>query len=477
MRNDHAMAIVCDLALCMGREVTLDALLTKVLQRFMFHCDCPVGAIFQPVSPGSYRIIKAIGDEQLSTHIAPLVLPDWVCTGQPCFLHDTIIPLPGAQTYHFAYRFRIEGEFLLLLLSPQTQPPEASLSKLLSPVLANLARAIRLCQDSEQLAQRQQAELVDMQHLNESLLNTLPIPVCYKDTERRLINCNAAFIEQTGLSKADLIGKRVEDIVPAELAQTQIQWDLEVLANKQPLRVEYTLTDQQQQSHQMLNFKDVYYDHQGKVAGLIGVLVDITHIKESEQHLRSLLFQTITALASAIEHKDPMTAGHQRSVHDLALAIGQQLKLPPDQLEGLSLAAMIHDIGLLQVPTEILTRPRQLRPVEFELVKLHAQTGFTILQHIDFPWPIATMVQQHHENIDGSGYPLGLQGEAICLEAKIIRVADSLVAMTAHRPFRRAMTLPDACAELTRYAGTRYDEQVVNACLDVCLAGYRVTTE
>ncbi|MGL5092465.1 MAG: HD-GYP domain-containing protein [Aeromonas sobria] len=148
------------------------------------------------------------------------------------------------------------------------------------------------------------------------------------------------------------------------------------------------------------------------------------------------------------------------------------MQLRQDQLDGLGLAAMVHNIGLLQTPTEIITRPRELRPLEFELIKQHPQAGHDILTQIDFPWPIATIVLQHHENLDGSGYPMGLTGNAITLEARIIRVADSLIAMTAHRPFRRAMPLSDAFAELTRYAGIRYDEQVVNTCIQLWQTGY-----
>lgn len=476
MNNDHAMAIVCDLALCIGREVTLDALLTKVLQRFLFHCTCPVGLVLQQLPQGEYKIVKAIGDEQLiQQHGQPLVLPAWVSGGEQCTLHGPI-PLPGSRPYPFAYRLRIEGGYLMLLLSPRAEQEGEQLCHLFSPILGNLARAIQLCRDSEQLALRQQAELVDMQRFNESLLKAIPIPVFYKDVEGRFISCNPTFTQITGISKAELLGKRVDEILPPEMADEYSQRDMEVLRSKQPQYFEHSLLDRSGHRYQVLNFKDLFYDHQGKVAGIIGALVDITHIKESEQHQRTLLFQTIAALSSAIAHKDPGTAGHERRVHDLALAIGQHLQLPQEQLDGLGLAAMVHNIGLLQIPAEILTRPRELRPVEFELIKLHPQAGSDILQQIDFPWPIATIVQQHHENMDGSGYPQGLQSDAICLEARIIRVADSLAAMTAHRPFRRAMSLTDAFAQLARYAGVHYDEQVVNACLAVWQAGYRFTT-
>ncbi|WP_421275104.1 HD domain-containing phosphohydrolase [Aeromonas veronii] len=475
MNNDHAMAIVCDLALCIGREVTLDALLTKVVQRFMFHCATPVGVVLQQQREG-YELLKVIGDDQLSRHSGSLLsLPAWIVEGDQCALQTTL-PLPGGRPYHFAYRLRVDGGYLILLLAPQPQQHTVPVCHLFSPVLGNLARAIQLCKDSEQLARRQQAELVDMQRLNESLLKAIPIPVFYKDVEGRFLSCNPAFTQVTGISKAELQGKRVDEILPPEMADEYTQRDMEVLRSRQPQYFEHTLFDRSGHRYQVLNFKDLFYDHQGEVAGIIGALVDITHIKESEERQRTLLFQTIAALSSAIAHKDPVTAGHERRVHDLALAIGQQLQLPQEQLDGLGLAAMVHNIGLLQIPAEILTRPRELRPVEFELIKQHPDTGREILQQIDFPWPITTIVMQHHENLDGSGYPQGLQGDAISLEARIIRVADSLAAMTAHRPFRRALSLTDAFAELTRYAGVHYDEQVVDACFAVWQAGYRFTT-
>ncbi|QXB28541.1 MULTISPECIES: HD domain-containing phosphohydrolase [Aeromonas] len=475
MNNDHAMAIVCDLALCIGREVTLDALLTKVLQRFMFHCATPVGVVLQQQREG-YELLKVIGDDQLSRHCGSrLSLPTWVGEGDQCALQTTV-PLPGGRPYHFAYRLRVDGGYLILLLAPHPQQHTVPVCHLFSPVLGNLARAIQLCKDSEQLARRQQAELVDMQRLNESLLKAIPIPVFYKDVEGRFISCNPAFTQVTGISRTDLQGKRVDEILPPEMADEYTQRDMEVLRSRQPQYFEHTLFDRSGHRYQVLNFKDLFYDHQGEVAGIIGALVDITHIKESEQRQRTLLFQTIAALSSAIAHKDPVTAGHERRVHDLALAIGQQLQLPQEQLDGLGLAAMVHNIGLLQIPAEILTRPRELRQVEFELIKQHPETGREILQQIDFPWPITTIVQQHHENMDGSGYPQGLQGDAISLEARIIRVADSLAAMTAHRPFRRALPLTEAFAELTRYAGVHYDERVVDACFAVWQAGYRFTT-
>lgn len=286
MNNDHAMAIVCDLALCIGREVTLDALLTKVLQRFLFHCACPVGLVLQQLPQGEYKIIKAIGDEQLLRHQGePLALPHWVSDGEQCILRAAL-PLPGSRPYPFAYRLRIEGGYLMLLLSPNAEQQGEQLCHLFSPILGNLARAIQLCRDSEQLALRQQAELVDMQRFNESLLKAIPIPVFYKDVEGRFISCNPTFTQITGISKTELQGKRVDEILPPEMADEYTQRDLEVLRSRQPQYFEHTLFDRSGHRYQVLNFKDLFYDHQGEVAGIIGALVDITHIKESEQQQR-----------------------------------------------------------------------------------------------------------------------------------------------------------------------------------------------
>ncbi|MGY3877372.1 HD-GYP domain-containing protein [Aeromonas enteropelogenes] len=475
MNKDHAMAIVCDLALCIGREVTLDALLTKVLQRFMYHCGTPVGMVLEHDEAG-YRLLKVIGDDALNRQCgSSLPLPSWLDEGDECILPHPL-PLPGRRVYHHVYRLKVEGGYLILLLSLQQEPAHA-ICQLFNPVLGNLARAIQLCKDSEQLALRQQAELQDLQHFNQSLLKAIPIPVFYQDVEGHFLGCNPAFSQLSGISKSDLLGQRAEDLLPKNLTRAYLAKDAELLRNRQPQRIELKLPNVHGRYYEMICFKDLFYDHQGAIAGMIGALVDITLLKESEQHQRDLLFQTISALSSAITHKERNSAGHELRVHDLALAIGQAMLLSQDRLDGLGLAAMVHNIGLLQIPSELITRPRELRPVEFALIKQHPQAGYEILKQIDFPWPIATIVLQHHENLDGSGYPNGLTESAICLEARIIRVADSLMAMTAHRPFRRAMPLSDAFAELTRYAGIHYDESVVNVCLSLWQSGYGFTPQ
>ncbi|GAB2179803.1 hypothetical protein DLREEDagrD3_00260 [Denitratisoma sp. agr-D3] len=183
--------------------------------------------------------------------------------------------------------------------------------------------------------------------------------------------------------------------------------------------------------------------------------------------LRHTLKQSIASLSSAMMHRDPTTAGHERRVADLAVAVGRELGLDESRLEGLQLAALVHDVGQIQVPAEILTRPRRLLPQEFDLIKHHCDAGNEILKDVQFIWPIAEVISQHHENVDGSGYPRGLKADQIRLEAKILRVCDSLEAMLSHRPFRRAYDLAYAMDQLRAFSGSHYDPTVVATCIRV----------
>jgi putative nucleotidyltransferase with HDIG domain len=162
--------------------------------------------------------------------------------------------------------------------------------------------------------------------------------------------------------------------------------------------------------------------------------------------------------------RDPYTAGHQERVTQLACAIGQELGLSEDRLEGLRVAGILHDVGKVSVPAEILSKPTILTPTEFGLVKIHPESGYEILRAIHFPWPVADIVLQHHERMDGSGYPKGLRGDAILLEARILGVADVVEAIVSHRPYRPARPMAAAVEDVVRAAGTLYDKEVVTAC-------------
>ena len=191
-------------------------------------------------------------------------------------------------------------------------------------------------------------------------------------------------------------------------------------------------------------------------------------LQQNQQHLVQLqdsLEDTVRAIASIVEMRDPYTAGHQIRVADLAIAIARQMGLSAEQIHGVHLAGVVHDLGKIKIPAEILSKPGRITDIEHSLIKTHSQAGYDILKGIDFPWPIAQMVLQHHERLDGFGYPQGLKGDAILLEARILSVADVVEAMSSHRPYRPGLGVEAALAEITRQRGSHFEPAVVDACL------------
>ncbi|MGB2906308.1 MAG: HD domain-containing phosphohydrolase [Candidatus Aminicenantaceae bacterium] len=215
-------------------------------------------------------------------------------------------------------------------------------------------------------------------------------------------------------------------------------------------------------------------EESGEISGIVLAFSDITRsklaegeLKKSWEQQRSAMEGTVQAMAYTIETRDPYTAGHQRRVTKLACAIAEEMKLSENQMEGVRLAGGLHDLGKIYVPAEILAKPGKLSPVEYNIIQTHPQVGYDILKSIEFPWPIADFVLQHHERLDGSGYPNGLKGDGISMEARILAVADVIEAMASHRPYRAALTIETALDEIQGNQGSKYDSQVVDACLKV----------
>ena len=187
--------------------------------------------------------------------------------------------------------------------------------------------------------------------------------------------------------------------------------------------------------------------------------------EEYARQLEKAMLDTVNAISAMVEHRDPYTAGHQRRVGEIAAAIAAELNHSEDYQRGLRVAGTLHDVGKVGVSTDILTKPARLTDGEYELVKRHSESGYQILKGIDFPWPVAKTVRQHHERMDGSGYPLGLRGEEILLQARIIAVADVVESMATHRPYRDALGIDTALDEIESNAGRLYDTEVAEACL------------
>jgi HD-GYP domain-containing protein (c-di-GMP phosphodiesterase class II) len=212
-------------------------------------------------------------------------------------------------------------------------------------------------------------------------------------------------------------------------------------------------------------------DYNGRPA-VMGALLDITERKRVEEKLQKTLDSlrkavgvTIQVMASAVEARDPYTSGHQIRSADLARAIAMEMGLPQDKIDGIRMAGSIHDIGKLSIPAEILSKPTKLSEIEFSLIKEHARKGYEMLKDVESPWPLAEIVHQHHERMDGSGYPRNLKGDDILIEARILTVADVVEAMASHRPYRPGLGIDAALNEIEKNRGTLYDGAVADACL------------
>lgn len=246
----------------------------------------------------------------------------------------------------------------------------------------------------------------------------------------------------------------------------------EALDKRTEYRLEHELLLPDGTTRSVESVGEVFRDAVGRPVRMLGTVRDITECKglerermEHAERLQRAMLQTVEAVATTVEKRDPYTAGHQRRVAALAVAIARELSLPSDQIAGLRLGALIHDIGKIALPTEILNRPGTLTWMERELIKSHPQVGYEIVKDAEFRWPIAQMVLQHHERMDGQGYPQGLQGEAICQEARILAVADVVESIASHRPYRPMLGIDFALQEIASHRGTRYDPVVVDACL------------
>ena len=230
----------------------------------------------------------------------------------------------------------------------------------------------------------------------------------------------------------------------------------------------------------IVKIKGVPIFEEGIYSGAVLLLNDNTESILAEEKLRRSLTMLqkatediIKAMSFTSEIRDPYTAGHQKKVCELAITIGKELNITEEQLQGVKFAAMIHDIGKISVPADILSKPGKIGINEFEVVKGHSQTGYELLNKINFPWPISDIVHQHHERLDGSGYPNGLKENDILLEAKIIAVADTVEAMTAHRPYRPALGIDKAIDEINTNRGKYFDPNVVDACIKIFNNGFQ----
>ena len=287
------------------------------------------------------------------------------------------------------------------------------------------------------------------------------------DQEGHILQCNQAMADRVGKPFPEILGRRCWEVVHGTIGPID---DCPMVRMRQSRQREESVL---QVGEKWLKVTvDPILDAAGKLTGAVHLIADITRIKRAEaevQHslekLKKALDGTVLAVAKTVEMRDPYTAGHQRQVAQLAAAIAQEMGFSAARVEGMRVLGCLHDIGKIAIPAEILSKPGRLSPMEFTLIKDHPRVGYEIIKDIDFPFPLAEGILQHHERLNGSGYPQGISGPDIILEARILGVADVVEAMASHRPYRKSLGIDPALEEISRNRGILYDPEVVDICL------------
>jgi PAS domain S-box-containing protein/putative nucleotidyltransferase with HDIG domain len=307
----------------------------------------------------------------------------------------------------------------------------------------------------------------------ENIMNLAPVIIARADLKMNVQYVNKKFEEVTGYSADEIVGKYWPSLGGVGIKDTRVMLRRVVQRlmgrPSRPLQVKIQRKDGKW--IYVLGIGDLIHEN-GRPVGVHVIAQDVTdrivaekEARYSATRLQKALEGIIQAMAVTVEMRDPYTAGHQRRVATLAYAIAKEIGLPKDQIIGIELAGLIHDLGKIRVPSEILTYPDTLSEAEFNIIRAHPEAGYDILKNIDFPWPVAQVVLQHHERMNGSGYPKGLSGEEIMLEARIIAVADVVEAIASHRPYRQALGIDKALQEISENKGILYDPLVVDTCL------------
>jgi PAS domain S-box-containing protein/putative nucleotidyltransferase with HDIG domain len=354
---------------------------------------------------------------------------------------------------------------------------QAWIATWLVPIKDDEGRVSAVFGVSRDISDRAAAEqaAAERSHFLEELLEAIPVPVFYKDTGLHYLGCNSAFADIVGCSKDDVTGGTVFDVYPMAVAERIDAADREALAHS-GRAVEYELQTPGADGTPRIvaTHKAAFSDVVGAPAGIVGVDLDMTAIHKAEQELaasavqlRLTLKAAVAALGATAEMRDPYTAGHQRRVAELACAIAAKLGWAEERIETLRTAALLHDIGKIVVPAEILSKPGRLSDTEMHLIRQHPGAGADAVAEIDFEGNVAEVIRQHHERLDGSGYPDGLRGTEVRPESRIVAVADVVEAMITHRPYRPALPVDEALAEIAEGAGSRYDADACAACISL----------
>ena len=342
------------------------------------------------------------------------------------------------------------------------------------PSYQELEQRIRTLEKAADEAGRLQAALRESESNYRQLFENAPVGIFRVDFQNgKFLKVNDVFRGYMGYSDDEIMSLSPFDVLTEESKQRALERIQKMICGEEVSpTVEYEILDKKGRRRDVLLINKNVYGDQGHIIASDVVAHDITEQKRSDLKLQQTLASlkkavavTIHVLVSTLESKDPYTAGHQSRVAHLACAIASEMGLSAEQIDGIGMAGSIHDIGKISIPSEILTKPTRLTGIEFTLIQEHARIGYEILKEVESPWPLAQMAFQHHERMDGSGYPRGLKGDEILLEARIMAVADVIEAMAYHRPYRPALGIEAAHAEIAKNRGILFDANVADACM------------
>ncbi len=486
------MAVLYDIALVIGGEVSVQPLLVKTLQRLLYHTSFPTGLVFLDLPPDDgtatieVKLDAMVGDFGLTGMVGQsMILPTGLLHGAAELVEapEWLQALPGAsRPYRFCLRLPIEHEGVLLLLAPHLPSTQLPLAHIFQPVMANLAKAILLCRHNDIYAEglvnernTARQSLADSEDKFRSINAAAQDAIMLIDDEDHVVYWNPAAERLFGYTVDEVLGQEAHCLIVPQRYRDRFAQGFAHFRScgegpviGKTIEVEALCKDggefPVELSISSLKLKGHWH--------AVGILRDITERRrlEAAEHehtdrLQRALLGTIQAIALTVEMRDPYTAGHQLRVSRLAVAIATELGWSVEQIEGIRLGAMIHDIGNIYVPSEILNRPGRLSDIEFEIIKRHPQVGYDIIKDVELPWPVAQIILQHHERLDGSGYPNQLVAEQIIPEARVLAVADVVEAIASHRPYRPSRGVDAGLHEVLEYRGTRFDSEVVDACM------------
>lgn len=363
------------------------------------------------------------------------------------------------QEFHFHHR-KSGGDIADVVV--YTNPVEIEGRRMIYSIIHDETRRVR----AEQALQASEVRY-------EELFAANPQPMWFFDEETlRFLAVNDAAVSHYGYSREEFLAMTIADIRPPEDIPRLQQTLANHTAERQNLSHAGVWRHRRKDGSEIqVEITSHVMDYNGRPARVI-LVNDVTErlrvqerVAEYVNRLEHAMTGTAAAIAQIMDLRDPYTAGHERRVGVISAAIAGEMGLSESTQRGLRIAGDLHDLGKITVPVEILSKPARLSPNEFELIKLHPEKGYEVLKGIDFPWPVAEVARQHHERMDGSGYPRGLKGEEILLEARILAVADVVEAMSSHRPYRAGLGIDKALAEVETKSGRCYDPAVVAACL------------